>query len=141
MDSRRDFIKKMAMGSCALAAAGIATSLEGCSPKSSSALQVGAEAKEAKVPLSSFNNTSYLIIQRAENSSVLVSKSGNAYKAVPMKCTHKGGPLKVEGDTMVCAWHGAKFSFNGTVTNGPAKEAISEFKTEVKGELLHVLFS
>jgi nitrite reductase/ring-hydroxylating ferredoxin subunit len=40
------------------------------------------------------------------------------------RCTHRGGPLSegtIEGDCIVCPWHGSCFSYqDGSVRSGPA---------------------
>jgi nitrite reductase/ring-hydroxylating ferredoxin subunit len=36
-------------------------------------------------------------------------------------CTHLGGPVRLEGDRLECAWHGACFeAATGKATRGPA---------------------
>lgn len=53
----------------------------------------------------------------------LVKKNGRVF-AIGEKCAHMGGPLskgKLEGDTIVCPWHGSRFSIrDGAVIDGPA---------------------
>jgi nitrite reductase/ring-hydroxylating ferredoxin subunit/uncharacterized membrane protein len=53
----------------------------------------------------------------------LLKQAGRIY-AMAGHCSHLGGPLwegKVEGDTVVCPWHGSRFCLNdGAVIDGPA---------------------
>src|SRR5262245_22613510 len=54
---------------------------------------------------------------------VLVRKAGQIYALVE-SCAHLGGPLadgKLEGDTVVCPWHGSRFDVaSGAVIEGPS---------------------
>jgi nitrite reductase/ring-hydroxylating ferredoxin subunit/uncharacterized membrane protein len=54
---------------------------------------------------------------------LLVKKDGRIF-AIGEKCAHLSGPLsegKLEGNTVVCPWHGSQFSLaDGNVINGPA---------------------
>ncbi len=53
----------------------------------------------------------------------LLKQAGQIY-AMAEHCSHLGGPLsegKVEGDTIVCPWHGSRFCLkDGRVIDGPA---------------------
>ncbi|HOM81725.1 MAG TPA: Rieske 2Fe-2S domain-containing protein [Armatimonadota bacterium] len=55
---------------------------------------------------------------------ILLLRRGDQILAIGEKCTHLGGPLaegKLEGDSIVCPWHGSRFSLeDGHVINGPA---------------------
>lgn len=42
-------------------------------------------------------------------------------KAIVNVCMHLGGPLHMEGETLVCAWHKARWSYaTGRQLEGPA---------------------
>lgn len=52
---------------------------------------------------------------------VVVVKKGGKYFAYINCCTHVGGPVKLQGDTLACQWHGAHFDAQrGTALNAPA---------------------
>ncbi len=79
---------------------------------------------------------------------VLVKQNGNIY-ALTAVCTHAGGPLDegtLEGDAIVCPWHGSKFCLkDGSVQGGPATFAERPFdvrlrngKIEVRRSEVHV---
>ncbi len=55
---------------------------------------------------------------------VMLVKQGDAIHALANICSHLGGPLaegKIEGDTVVCPWHGSRFCLrDGAVIDGPA---------------------
>jgi nitrite reductase/ring-hydroxylating ferredoxin subunit len=53
---------------------------------------------------------------------VLVLKVEGKPRAIVNTCMHLGGPLKREGNSLVCAWHGAEFSCqDGRRIKGPAR--------------------
>ncbi len=53
---------------------------------------------------------------------VLLFKSGGKPKAVLNICMHLGGPMKREGNKLICQWHGAEFECNqGKCLKGPAR--------------------
>ena len=50
-------------------------------------------------------------------------------------CTHLGGPLQLEGDTLRCQWHGACFqAHTGTATAAPAPQGSRLIRLPVKVE-------
>jgi len=55
---------------------------------------------------------------------VVLVKRGSQIYALDGTCSHLGGPLaegKLQGDTIVCPWHGSQFSIlDGHVENGPS---------------------
>ena len=54
--------------------------------------------------------------------SILLYNDGKI-KAFENICTHKGGPSKLEGNKLVCQWHGAIFDpITGEVIKGPAPQ-------------------
>ncbi len=60
----------------------------------------------------------------ANGTDIFLLKRGETIYALGNRCAHLGGPLtegKVEGDTVVCPWHGSRFCLkDGSVVNGPA---------------------
>jgi len=65
---------------------------------------------------------------------------GGTYHALDDTCPHRGGPLsegQVEGDAVVCPWHGARFKIpSGEVLAPPARTGVSCYPVRVNG--LHV---
>ena len=49
----------------------------------------------------------------------MVRDSGGLY-ALTAACTHSGATCQVSGTEFYCPRHGATFTFNGVVTQGPA---------------------
>ena len=66
---------------------------------------------------------------------VLLFRRGERISALVERCAHLGGPLsegKVEGEGVVCPWHGSKFSLeDGRVLNGPSAFPQPCFETRV----------
>lgn len=66
---------------------------------------------------------------------VLVKQNDSIY-ALTAVCTHAGGPLDegtLEGDMIVCPWHGSKFCLkDGSVQGGPATFAERPFDVRIR---------
>ena len=66
----------------------------------------------------------------------LLKQAGQIY-ALAEHCSHLSGPLsegKVEGDTIVCPWHGSRFCLkDGRVIDGPATNNQPVLKVKVEG--------
>jgi nitrite reductase/ring-hydroxylating ferredoxin subunit/uncharacterized membrane protein len=76
--------------------------------------------------------------------SIFLLRRGDTVFAMHDRCTHRGGPLhrgKLEGDTIVCPWHGSCFRIDdGGIERGPATAPqpsylarIHDGKIEVRG--------
>jgi nitrite reductase/ring-hydroxylating ferredoxin subunit len=53
---------------------------------------------------------------------VLVTMVNGKPRAFVNVCMHDGGPLSLEGDTFVCAWHGSIFDVRtGHAPSGPVR--------------------
>ncbi len=61
---------------------------------------------------------------------------GGTYHAIEDTCTHSGGPLsegEVEGTTVTCPWHGAKFDItSGKVLSAPAPAGVKSYKVHLQ---------
>ena len=68
---------------------------------------------------------------------VFLLKTPTTIYALANKCAHMGGPLaegKVEGDTIVCPWHGSRFCMkDGRVEDGPATNNQPAFDVKIEG--------
>lgn len=64
------------------------------------------------------------------------------YHTIDDACNHRGGPLsegQVEGDAVVCPWHGAKFSITtGELLGPPGRGAIRSYPTRVNGQDIEI---
>jgi len=67
---------------------------------------------------------------------------GGTYYAIGDTCTHRGGPLSqgtVEGTTVTCPWHGAKYDVTtGAVLSPPAPRGVGSYKVIVEGNDIKV---
>ena len=65
-----------------------------------------------------------------------------AYHAIEDTCPHRGGPLsegQVEGNVVICPWHGAKFNITtGDVLGPPARAGVASFRIRVSGSDVQV---
>jgi nitrite reductase/ring-hydroxylating ferredoxin subunit len=75
---------------------------------------------------------------------IFLLRRGDTVFAMHDRCTHRGGPLhrgKLEGDTIVCPWHGSCFRIDDAgIERGPATAPqpsylarIHDRKIEVRG--------
>ena len=75
---------------------------------------------------------------------LLVRREGRIC-AIQETCSHAGGPLsegKIEGNTVVCPWHGSRFSLeDGSVIDGPATHPEPCFEARVNNGTIEVRVS
>lgn len=71
----------------------------------------------------------------------LFNCDGNYY-AIENECTHVGGPLcegALEGETVTCPWHEAKFNVRtGEAFGPPAKGPVKSYKVHVEGSRIKI---
>lgn len=141
---RKEFIKTCSY-SC-LGLVGVAFFLEGCS--SPKYLNAQFEDEYLLVPLSSFEYENkeenkfrkYIVAynNRLKYPVSIFRFSETEYRALLMKCTHKGTELQVYGDRLQCPAHGSEFTQNGEVQNGPAEAPLRTFPVQVEGTVLKI---
>ena len=92
------------------------------------------------VPTSNFAKSSYVVVKTKKvGDDLLVAKQPDgSYKALVKRCTHKGGPLSVDGSDLKCSWHGSRFSMSGAVVNGPAAAPLKTYPATLEGEVVKV---
>jgi nitrite reductase/ring-hydroxylating ferredoxin subunit/uncharacterized membrane protein len=73
---------------------------------------------------------------------VIAKGDDNNYYAFDDHCSHRGGSLaggSLICNTVQCPWHGSQFHIqSGSVTSGPAKEAIAVYKLNVKENIVSI---
>ncbi len=78
----------------------------------------------------------------ADGVAIALYNVGGKIYATQNVCTHAGGPLcegKLDGDTVICPWHGSKFDVEtGEVKGGPANVPIRTFPVEIRNEDIYV---
>jgi len=87
-------------------------------------------------PLSGFK-TDGVNDKFARNHFLVIRNDGKLYASSSL-CTHKGVPLTVRGGEILCTKHGSKFSNEGTVTKGPARDSLVRYaiSTNDKGHVI-----
>ena len=72
----------------------------------------------------------------------LIRKPGGDFCAMDDSCTHMGASLaegSVDGEMVVCPWHGARFSLhNGAAAGPPARGNVKAYPVKVEGGQVHV---
>jgi nitrite reductase/ring-hydroxylating ferredoxin subunit len=73
---------------------------------------------------------------------LVLVRRGDVVHALKETCSHAGGPLsegKLEGDTIVCPWHGSAFRLSdGAVRHGPASTRQVAYRARVNGDQVEV---
>jgi len=74
--------------------------------------------------------------------SLAVFNLAGRYLTIDDACNHRGGPLsegQVEGEVVVCPWHGAKFSITtGELLGPPGRGPVRSYPTYVNGQDVEV---
>jgi nitrite reductase/ring-hydroxylating ferredoxin subunit len=77
-----------------------------------------------------------------DNKRIALFHVGGRYYAIDDVCPHRGGPLSegdLEGEAVVCPWHGAVFDLaTGAVRRFPAAAGVTTYTVRVQGEQVEV---
>jgi nitrite reductase/ring-hydroxylating ferredoxin subunit len=69
---------------------------------------------------------------------LVVVRRGDLVFALKDTCSHAGGPLSkghLEGDTIVCPWHGSAFRLrDGAVRHGPSSTRQVTYRARINGD-------
>jgi nitrite reductase/ring-hydroxylating ferredoxin subunit len=78
-----------------------------------------------------------------ESEIIAICNVGGRFYAIKDECTHMNYPLSdgfLDGETITCAWHGAKFNVRtGEVLSMPAYEPVEIYQLKVEGDDIYVL--
>src|SRR5690348_10593350 len=119
--SRRDFIKRSAIG--VVAGSAILSALDLNKLAAKSAYGKIYDVGDDKV-ISIAENKDLASVGgsvRVTDEVLLIRTSQTQFAAVKTICTHKGCDVDLSGDKFVCPCHGSEFTLDGKVTTGPAK--------------------
>jgi nitrite reductase/ring-hydroxylating ferredoxin subunit/uncharacterized membrane protein len=76
------------------------------------------------------------------STALVVVRKGDLVYALKATCSHAGGPLDkgtLEGDTIICPWHGSAFRLrDGAVRHGPATTRQVRYETRVADHQVEV---
>jgi nitrite reductase/ring-hydroxylating ferredoxin subunit len=77
-----------------------------------------------------------------EGNEIALFNCDGSYYAIDNECTHLGGPLcegDLEGDRVICPWHGAEFDVKtGNVLGPPAEESVKSYKVQVDSDSIKI---
>ncbi len=132
--SRRDFIKKSAIGLVVGGTALSSFSLEAfAKAPAARALKITGDDIIVKLsdnaPLTKTGGT-----VKVNDEIMLIRKSDTSFLAVKTICTHKGCDVELDGDKFICPCHGSEYTIDGKVTQGPAKTDLKIFETMFDSE-------
>ena len=72
-----------------------------------------------------------LILKDVRNP-IIIYRQEDIITALSAKCTHKGCTVRVKKmDTYACPCHGAKYEYDGTVKQGPAKRDLASLPVKI----------
>lgn len=65
-----------------------------------------------------------------------------SFYAIDNQCTHVGGPLcegDLEGNKVICPWHGAEFDLKtGNALGPPAEESVRTYTVKLDGDSIKI---
>lgn len=137
---RRDFLLTGCKACGLLLALPAIGSLEGCASTKTLSLEPAAGSSTIDVPLSAFAEKNVVPVHTSKlaDELLVVKLPSGEYRALLKKCTHKGGPLSLEGDGLKCGWHDSRFDLEGKPVSGPAKAALKSYPVAVEGDVLKI---
>jgi len=128
--SRRDFIKRSAVGVVIGGAAISGLNLDAFSAQSSKKAVFKRSGDDLLVKLS--DNPALGTVGGAvtvADDIMLIRTDESKFIAVSTICRHKGCTVELEGEKFVCPCHGSEYTKEGKVTQGPAKTDLKAFET------------
>ena len=130
--NRKEFISLLGIASSGVF---MASCLSACKKNETGSVDFTLDLSNASnVALTS--NGGYLI-----NMGVIVAKTNaGEFIAVSSACTHEGVTVQFQSSSnrFHCPSHGANFSTNGSVQNGPANTPLTKYNTSLSGNMLRV---
>ncbi len=128
--SRRDFIKRSAVGVIAGGAMLSSINIEAFAKSSAAKAVFRKSGDDVVVKLS--DNAALTKVGgnvKVSDEIMLIRRSETEFLAVRTICSHKGCDVELEADKFVCPCHGSEYTLDGKVTQGPAKDNLKTFET------------
>lgn len=144
---RKDFIEKVGLSAAGILVFGC---MQSCS-KSGSAPEAPGNNNTTTpktidftinlsiAPYTVLNNAGGFYVD-AVNGIIIAKTVNNEYIAVSSICTHQSVTLEYQGNSnrFYCPGHGSTFTNAGVVTNGPAPQALKQYKTALTNNNLRI---
>lgn len=139
---RRNFLRSACQACAALALVPAVASLESCS--SSKAITTTAKDGMLEVPMSALDASGRTTVKAKglPEKLMVLRRDDGTYTTLALNCPHKNGPVDFkDGEGLKCGWHGSRFDLEGKVQNGPAKQDLKRYTTEISGDRLRILLT
>jgi cytochrome b6-f complex iron-sulfur subunit len=144
---RKDFLEKVGFGTASLLILGC---MQACSKaenavaaaSNNSATTPTAVDFTINISIAPYNalNTAGGYYVDSTNKIIIAKTLNNEFIAVSSVCTHANVTIEYQGtnNRFFCSGHGSTFTNAGAVSNGPAAQALKQYKTSLSGSNLRV---
>jgi len=136
--NRKEFLQKVGFGAAIalvpVCVGGIATSCSSENPTITAPTNVNFTIDVSSGALST--NGGFLVI----NGIIIAKTMSGSFIAVSAACTHQGTNINYNStnNNFICPNHGAHFNSSGVVTQGPASVNLTNYNTQLTGNMLKV---
>lgn len=134
--NRKDFLAQVGLGAAAMLVPACIGGLSSCSKTNNNSAPTNVDFTLDISTGALASNGGHLV-----QGAVLVARTlTGTFLAVSAACTHEGTNVNYNatGNNFICPNHGAKFSSTGSVTQGPAKTNLTQYKTTLTDTSLRV---
>ena len=135
--TRREFIGYVGLGCLA----GVGLLSQGCATTPvyrTSAIGGNVELLEDEFNALIADGNAILVRMIEGDPVLLVRVAQNEYVALSAVCTHQKCEVRAQQTQLECPCHGSTFSFEGAVTRGPAKRALTSYAVVVANETIQI---
>jgi cytochrome b6-f complex iron-sulfur subunit len=146
---RKDFLEKVGYGTASLLIFGC---MQACSKAETAVAAVSSNNNGSTTPktvdftinisiapYNVLNNPGGYYVDSVTN--IIIAKTlSNEFIAVSSICTHASVTIEYQGtnNRFYCSGHGSTFTNAGAVSNGPAMQALKQYKTELSNNSLRI---
>ena len=136
--NRKDFITTTGKCFCTLLATSSVAWLGSCAVSKSTVYTAAVQGTKVVVPESLFAETKMQVVKVPgwQYNLLVVKEADQTFKALLMRCTHRGYPLTPGKNGIHCNQHGSQFDLEGTVVKGPASDPLKAFPVQQKNNEL-----
>jgi cytochrome b6-f complex iron-sulfur subunit len=143
--SRREFLQVIQASLVAGGAGAIGLPLSACGPATGSTdatvAVVGGVATLTFAQFPALKSAGGGVVVQAGNAPIAVIRTGpTTAVALSAICTHEGCTVgwQQSTDNLFCGCHGSAFSTTGAVTNGPARQPLTQFASKLNADSIAV---